>query len=1185
MDNHSKPFTSSPAMMPTYAASSARRTTVEYPAGAPPSSSSPAVASAIQPHMTHASQDPSMPMTHAMEDKTQDVVATTAAVNAPSAASATSPSPLSFAFFPVGDDCAPPTTHSTAGRRALASMAIEREKASLPSIVSAKEALLPSATITQISEEGHTDDAVVDTTTEKYLENDVFLSLTNLVYKDVMFAHFPKMKNDTKEERERMANEVCQLFKSEGGRLFKMQSRKTGDYVQVDDGAALEKIKADFKRRMESAKHWLTPRENITKNSTTVVAKDLTTAGVSGQKNASYMKNPIPRKSKISSSSNNGSCSSTASALPGDRGSQDGDSSSSEGVRGDFSSSGTQCSDQGAQVGRKDQTLPMAASASKSRTTTPANDQDILSRPIPRKSKDKPKKKKKKKRNKEAPAESITTIPAKTSKSPAESSSTTIPAKTRKTPAKSISTKTPAKSLVAQAKSSSRHTTADSSSTVKTPAKQDSGSNNEIERIAWECPTCSRMFEFSAKVAAPCVHNHMMTHNPELRKKKKKKKKKKEKVDTMLKKKKNAAPKRVSPRLVGTNVCITTSCPASTIDHPTPDGDSITSTRPDNIGSEHSHNDMMEAPITKKRGRGRPPNNKTISSAQAVGSTAGKSANSKKVHLKASVTFGDEHFEHEHVPGYSRGQNNSTNSVQAVTPAQVVGHDTHAKAKDRSTPARAKKSPRDNLSFVTPTSKNANKFIFSTPQSSMDASIAVPSGVDSNLLLGSSETDEPISCIVLKSSSAKPSATTKRKRPKSKKVPTSKRPSKKAHKEVDSSSFRLAPKRKAFANACNGIQSALSEQEKHENADTFSDEDSDDEFLSVAKEATRDDAEIVHNFVSFDGKEEGMVDVTYNEEIVPLRKGIVMEEIDCGGCPPKNKEKIPKKRGRPRKHAKRENSSANVSPSQGDVQLDSEPFHEAESTLESVKGSGEAYEKASFQFSDLFQWSPITLRSPAKLSKILQHCSKPLDISPRITALARGTAASSHHVSNIFPCNDAWSQEVLTTVSPSNTQRTLPSFSPIKLQELNNVPYAAVTFPEFPSVLTMFTPTKLPMFTPTKQQGVDMNQFSWHSRAGSIAGLPQNMSLDIDNLLVNDIGESNETRWEKPKLIDFVAGTPKAGGPQKKMMSSTPKRSMSKMRHTSPLSVTPRKRRISTLAVTGKEEVSSTRYFFNVAGK
>eukprot|EP00578_Thalassiosira_sp_NH16_P000453 CAMPEP_0181131554 /NCGR_PEP_ID=MMETSP1071-20121207/30487_1 /TAXON_ID=35127 /ORGANISM="Thalassiosira sp., Strain NH16" /LENGTH=64 /DNA_ID=CAMNT_0023217755 /DNA_START=105 /DNA_END=296 /DNA_ORIENTATION=- len=64
------------------------------------------------------------------------------------------------------------------------------------------------------------------------------------------------MAEDTKDEERRTAQSVLGALREGGGRFFRMRSRARGDYAEVDDDVALEKIKSDVRRRRENAKHW-----------------------------------------------------------------------------------------------------------------------------------------------------------------------------------------------------------------------------------------------------------------------------------------------------------------------------------------------------------------------------------------------------------------------------------------------------------------------------------------------------------------------------------------------------------------------------------------------------------------------------------------------------------------------------------------------------------------------------------------------------------------------------------------------------------------------------------------------------------------------------------------------------------------------------------------------------------------
>jgi len=494
-----------------------------------------------------------------------------------------------------------------------------------------------------------------------------------------------------------------------------------------------------------------------------------------------------------------------------------------------------------------------------------------------------------------------------------------------------------------------------------------------------------------------------------------------------------------------------------------------------------------------------------------------------------------------------------------------------------------------------------------------------------------------------------------------------------------SAARRLAPKRRAFANACDGIRGALSEQHKDENADTFSDTDSDDDAddtggaaspphaanddgggggttIDAATErvdageledrdesdsdmdidfdsdeevsssagdeqdekanhsdhtfssdredtpdATRDkyslpDDNEQQNFVSFDTEEEEEADddnTWYSPESKASFFGIADPKKDRGSwVSPKLEQCL---------HT---SSAQQVLPSRGnkDFRLDTNPSSEVALTpllgsstpLKSLQeASGDEYDKASFQFSHLFHWSPVALRSPAKKSKKMHlHGPTFIDSSYKENLTANVSANSSpHDVSNTFsPCNGAWSQRVLTmrTAASINRQKyrpkmpqlTLqqvkagkrPAFSPIKPQ----TPISSstgVTFQGLPSEPTMmYTPPKA-LFTPPKERAGDndnMIHFSWHSRAswhsrGSIAGLmPQ---MDVDNLLAGG--------------IDFVVGatSPGAKSPRKRCVSTpTPKKCYSKRRLASPLSATPRERRTPAVYTTPLNKKTLTRH-------
>ena len=86
-------------------------------------------------------------------------------------------------------------------------------------------------------------DNSTDTTTSASattVGNDVFLSLKHPTYKSVMHEHFKKLAaGSTKDDEVNVAMDAYRFFKGEGGgNFYKLQSRTTGDYVEVDDDAA-----------------------------------------------------------------------------------------------------------------------------------------------------------------------------------------------------------------------------------------------------------------------------------------------------------------------------------------------------------------------------------------------------------------------------------------------------------------------------------------------------------------------------------------------------------------------------------------------------------------------------------------------------------------------------------------------------------------------------------------------------------------------------------------------------------------------------------------------------------------------------------------------------------------------------------------------------------------------------------
>jgi hypothetical protein len=161
-------------------------------------------------------------------------------------------------------------------------------------------------------------------------------------------------------------------------------------------------------------------------------------------------------------------------------------------------------------------------------------------------------------------------------------------------------------------------------------------------------------------------------------------------------------------------------------------------------------------------------------------------------------------------------------------------------------------------------------------------------------------------------------------------------------------------------------------------------------------------------------------------------------------------------------------------------------------------------DKSSFQVSRIFQWSPITLRSPAKKTR------KTLDdVSSLRRAVGAGDASVTHPSKS-----GAWSQGVLTmrvfpedgragtfpTATPpkrrTDVRGHMPVFSPIALQSLGDTPTDVRHPPrEFPQETTVRTPTR-------DQGGDDPIHLSncWHT-PNSIVGNASFPSSDIDDLI------------------------------------------------------------------------------------
>lgn len=68
--------------------------------------------------------------------------------------------------------------------------------------------------------------------------DDIFLSLKDPTYKDVMHAEFKKLGPVRSEKDRIVADDVLERFVKRGKRFFKPQSRKEGDYAEVDKEAA-----------------------------------------------------------------------------------------------------------------------------------------------------------------------------------------------------------------------------------------------------------------------------------------------------------------------------------------------------------------------------------------------------------------------------------------------------------------------------------------------------------------------------------------------------------------------------------------------------------------------------------------------------------------------------------------------------------------------------------------------------------------------------------------------------------------------------------------------------------------------------------------------------------------------------------------------------------------------------------
>jgi hypothetical protein len=296
------------------------------------------------------------------------------------------------------------------------------------------------------------------------------------------------------------------------------------------------------------------------------------------------------------------------------------------------------------------------------------------------------------------------------------------------------------------------------------------------------------------------------------------------------------------------------------------------------------------------------------------------------------------------------------------------------------------------------------------------------------------------------------------------------------------------PKRGAFANAaCGGIRSALFRGGR--GAD--SDEEADSRGATTSRNVSADKENAERDV---DGRPPDAVNVTarfssFGWEMIAGAEG-------RGGRRTKGR-KLKRKRGRPQKRGMEEVPRQHPNDV---VQVHLNQSHYLASTSEGTPVSSKAHDKASFQSSHVFQWSPITLRSPAKKTK------ETLDASPR-GAVGPRDASDTHP-----PDSGAWSHRVLTmrvftddgrggthptAATPerrTDTRRRRPLFSPILLRSLDDSP-TNVRHPRgFPQELTVRTPTR--------DQGGDdpIHSSNWHT-PNSIAGDASLPSSDIDDLI------------------------------------------------------------------------------------
>ncbi|KAL3789721.1 hypothetical protein ACHAW5_009982 [Stephanodiscus triporus] len=240
--------------------------------------------------------------------------------------------------------------------------------------------------------------------------------------------------------------------------------------------------------------------------------------------------------------------------------------------------------------------------------------------------------------------------------------------------------------------------------------------------------------------------------------------------------------------------------------------------------------------------------------------------------------------------------------------------------------------------------------------------------------------------------------------------------------------------------------------------------------------------------------------VPIGEEIIIKEDGRITKGDSRGARRPKRgtarrKRGRPQPRGRnelPRRH-KQSNDAGRTRLGQS---------HNLASTSESTPVSREAHVGVSHQFSRIFQWSPITLQSPAKKKRKTINASSYDDTAPQMGAVG------SRNASNIHPLeNGKWSHGVLTMrVLPDDGQGTLPMAATSSKQRTDarmHMPtFSPIALLSLDDTSTNDVPSRVFQHTPAKNQEADdlINFSNWHTPTSFVgnAGLP---SIDIDDLI------------------------------------------------------------------------------------